>query len=187
MSSRLEFLPTALANLTVIRRQPFKDARGSFDRLFSAEEFRELGLSKPIVQINHSVTHRQGAVRGLHFQDAPHAETKFVSCIRGKIFDVAVDLRPDSATFLRWHGVVLSAENRQALYIPEGFAHGFQTLEDDCELLYFHTDYYVPTSEGALNVSDPRLAITWPLPIAEISERDRSHPFVGPEFAGVSL
>lgn len=187
MSSRFDFLPTPLAGLTVIRRRPYEDARGSFARLFCAEEFREIGLSKPIAQINHSVTRQKGAVRGLHFQYAPRAETKIVSCLKGKIFDVAVDLRPDSPTFLHWYGEVLSADNRQALCIPEGFAHGFQTLEEDSELLYFHTNFYDQTAEGALNVSDPRLGIAWPLPITELSERDRTHPFIGPEFAGVSL
>jgi dTDP-4-dehydrorhamnose 3,5-epimerase len=187
MSSRFDFLPTPLAGLTVIRRRPYEDARGSFARLFCAEEFREIGLSKPIAQVNHSVTRQKGALRGLHFQHAPHAETKIVSCLKGKVFDVAVDLRPDSPTFLHWHGEVVSAGNRQALFIPEGFAHGFQTLEEDSELLYFHTDYYVPAAEGALNVADPRLGIAWPLPITELSERDRAHPFIGPEFAGVSL
>lgn len=187
MSSRFDFLPTPLAALTVILRRPYEDVRGSFARLFCAEEFREIGLSKPIAQINHSVTRQKGAVRGLHFQYAPHAETKIVSCLKGKIFDVAVDLRPDSPTFLHWHGEVLSADNRQALCIPEGFAHGFQTLEEDSELLYFHTDYYAPTAEGALNVADPRLGIAWPLPITELSERDRAHPFIGSEFTGVRL
>lgn len=187
MLSRFDFLPTPLAGLTVIRRRLHEDARGSFARLFCAEEFQEIGLSKPIVQINQSVTHQRGAVRGLHFQYAPHAETKVVSCLKGKIFDVAVDLRPESPTFLRWHGETLSADNRQAICIPEGFAHGFQALEEDSELLYFHTDFYTLTAEGALNVADPRLGISWPLPITELSERDRTHPFIGSEFVGVSL
>ncbi len=187
MSSRFDFLPTSLANLSVIQRQPFEDDRGSFARLFCAEEFRKMGLSKQIVQINHSITCQKGAVRGLHFQYVPHAETKIVSCLKGKVFDVAVDLRQGSSTFLCWHGEVLSAGNRHALLIPEGFAHGFQTLEEDSELLYFHTDYYVPAAEGALNVTDPRLNIAWPLPITELSERDHSHPFIGSEFAGVRL
>lgn len=187
MSSRFDFLPTPLAGLMVIHRQLHEDARGLFVRLFCAEEFREIGLSRPIAQINHSVTRQKGAVRGLHFQYAPHAETKIVSCLKGKVFDVAVDLRRGSPTFLRWHGEVLSANNRQALHIPEGFAHGFQTLEEDSELLYLHTDYYDPTAEGALNVNDPRLDIAWPLPIAELSERDRGHPFISEEFVGVGL
>ena len=187
MSPRFDFLPTSLVNLSVIHRRPFEDDRGSFARLFCAEEFREISLSKPIVQINHSFTRRKGAVRGLHFQYAPHAETKIVTCLKGSIFDVAVDLRPDSPTFLRWHGEALSGGNRRSLVIPEGFAHGFQTLEEDCELLYFHTDYYVPAAEGGLNVADPRVGIDWPLPIADLSERDRTHPCISADFAGVCL
>ena len=130
---------------------------------------------------------RTGAVRGMHFQYPPYAETKIVSCLKGEIFDVAVDIRLDSPTFLRWHGEVLSAENRKSLLIPEGFAHGFQTLTDDCELLYLHTAPYTPEAEGALNAQDPRLDITWPCAITEMSDRDRSHPFVGDDFAGVQL
>lgn len=187
MSSRFDFLPTPLAGLTIICRRSHEDTRGSFSRLFCAEEFREIGLSGSIAQINHSVTRQTGAVRGLHFQNSPHAEIKIVSCLKGKVFDVAVDLRPGSPTFLRWRGEVLSAENRRALFIPKGFAHGFQTLEEDTELLYLHTDFYEPTAEGALNVADPRLDIAWPLPITELSERDRAHPFMGSEFAGVRL
>ncbi len=162
-------------------------------RLFCARELGELndldgvGLQKPLAQINHSITRKKGAVRGLHFQFPPHAETKIVMCLRGRAFDVAVDLRPDSPTFLAWHGVELAPENRNAYCIPEGFAHGFQTLEEDTELLYLHTEYYSQAAESALNIADPRLGIDWPLGITEISERDRSHAFIGPDFAGISL
>jgi dTDP-4-dehydrorhamnose 3,5-epimerase len=173
-----------MTGLKIILRSPIEDARGSFARLFCA---RELGLQKPLAQINHSLTRKKGAVRGLHFQHPPHAETKIVMCLRGRVFDVAVDLRPESPTFLRWHGVELSPGNRKAYWIPEGFAHGFQTLEEDCELLYLHTEYYAPAVEGALNAADPRLAIDWPAAISDISDRDRSHAFIGPGFAGVSL
>ena len=127
---------------------------------------------------------RRGTVRGLHFQRPPHAEDKYVSCLRGEVYDVAVDLRRGSATFLRWHAEKLSAANRRSLLVPRGFAHGFQALTDDCELIYLHTHRHVPASEGALNVRDPALAIDWPLPIVELSERDASHPFVDPAFAG---
>jgi len=185
VQSRFEFLATPLANLSIICRRPVEDARGSFVRLFCGEEFAEIGLTKSIAQINHSTTYGKGVVRGMHFQHAPHTETKIISCLKGEIFDVAVDLRPDSSTFLHWFGQVLSAENRKAFYIPDGFAHGFQTLKEECELLYFHTACYEPAAEGALNVADPRLGITWPLPISGLSERDRSHPFIGSEFAGV--
>jgi dTDP-4-dehydrorhamnose 3,5-epimerase len=163
---------------------PVEDARGTFARLFCA---RELGLEKPIAQINHSLTRKKGAVRGLHFQRPPHAETKIVSCLRGKAFDVAVDLRADSPTYLRWHAVELSPGNRNAFWIPEGFAHGFQALEEDTELLYLHTEYYAQDAEGALNAADPRLGIEWPLAFTEVSERDRSHPFIGTGFEGIRL
>lgn len=187
VSARFNFLPTPLAGLAVIERKPVEDSRGIFCRLFCAEEFNETGLTKPIMQINHSVTRVKGAVRGMHFQNSPHAETKIVSCLKGKLFDVAIDLRKNSPTFLCWHGEILSSENHKALCIPEGFAHGFQALEEDCELLYFHTDLYTPAAEGALNAVDPQLNIAWPLPIAELSERDRAHAFIDEDFAGVRL
>ncbi|MDQ3000913.1 MAG: dTDP-4-dehydrorhamnose 3,5-epimerase family protein [Fibrobacterota bacterium] len=173
--------------LKVILRSPIEDARGSFARLFCARELGEIGLQKPIAQINYSITLKKGAVRGMHYQLPPHAETKIVMCLRGRAFDVAVDLRQDSKTFLRWHGIELSPGNRNAFCIPEGFAHGFQTLEDDTELLYLHTEYYSQPVEGALNAADPRLGIAWPLSITEISERDRSHAFLSSAFTGIRL
>ena len=126
-------------------------------------------------------------MRSLHFQYPPHAKIKLVSCLQGEIFDVAVDLRQNSPTFLQWHGVVLSAQNKQSLLIPEGFAHGFQALSQDCELIYLHTAAYHPEAEGALNVADPRLNIAWPLAITEISERDRNHKLIEQDFQGIIL
>jgi len=185
MPSRFDFIPTALAGLTVIHRNRCDDDRGSFTRNFCCEEFMVIGLIKPIAQINSSITCCKGTVRGLHFQYPPHAETKIISCLRGEVFDVAVDLRADSPTFLCWHAEVLSAVNQNALCIPEGFAHGFQALEDDCELIYLHTECYTPKAEGALSAIDPRINITWSVPITELSERDRAHLFIGPDFTGV--
>lgn len=187
MSARFDFTPTPLAGLIVIRRKPIEDERGIFERVFCAEEMREAGLEKPIVQINHSLTRRKGTVRGIHFQYPPHTETKIVSCMKGEVFDVAVDLRTGSPTFLHWHGEVLSAKNGTSLLIPEGFAHGFQTLVDDCELLYFHTMPYTPHAEGALNAQDPLLGITWPHSIGDMSDRDRSHPFLSSDFEGITV
>lgn len=143
--------------------------------------------SKPLVQVNHTLTRRRGTVRGMHFQWPPHAETKFVSCLAGEILDVAVDLRRHSPTFLRWHGEILSVANQRSLLIPEGFAHGFQALTDDCELLYLHTAAYAPGAEGALNALDPRLAIAWPLPVTDRSERDCLHALVADDFEGLAL
>ena len=147
----------------------------------------EAGVSKPIAQINHTLTRKIGAVRGLHFQQPPHAEIKLVSCLRGEIFDVAVDIRKGSPTFLQWYGEIISAANRKSMLIPEGYAHGFQTLTDDCELIYLHTAAFHPEAEGALNVADPRLNITWPLQIDDLSERDRTCPFINQSFQGVLL
>jgi len=182
-----DFLNIPLPGLWVVQRKPATDERGSFARVFCAEEFQEIGLTKPIVQINHSINREMGVVRGLHFQNAPFTETKIVNCIKGKVFDVAVDIRTGSKTFLRWHGEVLSRENNRSILIPDGFAHGFQTLEGNCELLYLHTEYFSQENEGALNVVDPRLSISWPLPISGMSERDRSHPFIDEGFSGVCL
>jgi dTDP-4-dehydrorhamnose 3,5-epimerase len=176
--SRFAFSSTPLAGLTVVQRRRIDDSRGFFSRFFCAEELSHVGFSRPVAQINHTLTRKRGAVRGLHFQRAPHAEDKLVNCLRGEIFDVAVDLRPHSKTWGQWYGEVLSAENAKSLFIPEGFAHGFQTLTEDCELIYLHSRPFTPEAEGALNVRDPTLAIAWPLDITELSERDAQHPML---------
>ena len=142
---------------------------------------------KCIAQINLSETRRRGALRGMHFQHPPHAEGKWVRCLRGRVFDVAVDLRRESPAFLRWHAVELSPEKANAFFIPEGCAHGFQALEDDCQLLYLHTAAYAPESEGGVRWDDPRLAIDWPLAVTDISERDLNHPLIGEDFKGLSI
>ena len=185
--SRFDFIPTPLAGLMLVQRKVTEDHRGFLSRFYCAEEFRSLGIAQSIAQINHTLTRKKGAVRGLHFQYPPHAETKVVSCLKGEILDVAVDLRRDSPTFLQSHGEILSAGNRKSLLIPEGYAHGFQALTEDCELVYLHTAAYHPESEGALNVADPRLNIVWPLPIDDLSERDLSHSFIGSDFQGITL
>ncbi len=171
----------------LVKRQAIADHRGFLSRFYCAEEFAEAGITKPIAQINQTLTRNCGAVRGLHFQRPPHAETKLVSCLQGEVWDVAVDLRRDSPTFLRWHGEILSAANRNSFLIPEGFAHGFQTLSEECELIYLHTAAYQPESEGALNIADPKLGIAWLIPITEISARDRSHHFIEWDFQGIAL
>lgn len=176
---------TPLEGLALIERLRIEDPRGFFSRFFCAEELAEVGFALPIAQINHTLTHRRGAVRGLHFQHPPHAEDKLVSCLRGEVFDVAVDLRSGSPTFLRWHGELLSADNQRSLLIPQGFAHGFQTLTEDCELLYLHSRPYAPGAEGAVNARDPAVAIDWPREITELSERDAHHPLLTPDFKGL--
>lgn len=185
--SRFDFASTPLAGLILAQRQAMTDHRGFLSRFYCAEEFRAAGIDKPIAQINHSATYQRGTVRGLHFQYPPFAEAKIVSCLSGRIFDVAVDCRRDSPSFLQWHGEILSAENRKSLVVPEGCAHGFQTLTEDCELIYLSTAAYCPEAEGALNAADPFLAIDWPLPLANLSERDRGHPWLGVDFPGIVL
>ena len=184
MSTRFDILDTPLSGLRILQRKPIGDSRGYLERLFCAEELQALAPDKPIAQINRTLTASRGTVRGLHFQRPPHAEIKFVSCLRGEVFDVAVDLRYNSPTFLRWHAELLSADNHKTLVIPEGFAHGFQTLTSDCEMLYFHTAAYQSGAEGGLNSQDPKLAIKWPLSVAVLSERDGSHPMLTNEFMG---
>lgn len=185
--SRFDFLETPLIGARIVQRKPIEDSRGFLSRFFCAEEFKSIGLKKQIHQINHTLTRQKGTVRGLHFQYPPYTETKIVSCLNGEVFDVAVDLRKDSPTFLKWHGEVLSKKNQRSFFIPEGFAHGFQTLTDDCELIYLHTTTYAKDFEGALNVQDPKLSINWPLTISELSERDRSHPYVDENFQGIDV
>ncbi len=187
MAAELNFLPTPLHGLVIVDRRPVADARGFLSRVYCADAMRAAGMMKSIAQINHTMTRRAGTVRGLHFQRPPHAEMKLVTCVRGEVFDVAVDVRQNSATYLRWHAERLSAENQRSLLIPEGFAHGFQAMTSDCELLYLHTADYRRDAEAGLSATDPRIAISWPLDIAEMSERDRSHPVANADFRGVTL
>jgi dTDP-4-dehydrorhamnose 3,5-epimerase len=185
MNARFDIVETPIADLRVVQRRPIGDSRGYLERLFCAEELHTLAAGKPIMQINHTLTANRGTVRGLHFQRPPSAEIKFVSCLRGEVFDVAVDLRDNSPTFLHWHAEVLSAENHRTLVLPEGFAHGFQALSSDCELLYFHTAAYAPDAEAGLHPKDPRLAIKWPLPVTGLSPRDAGHPLLNDDFSGI--
>jgi dTDP-4-dehydrorhamnose 3,5-epimerase len=184
--SRFEVTATPLPGLKLVQRQRLGDPRGFLSRLFCAEELAAAGFDLPIAQINHTYTARMGTVRGMHFQRPPHAEVKLVSCLRGEVWDVAVDVREGSATFLHWHAEILSADNRRALLIPAGFAHGFQALSDDVELLYCHSAAHAPQSESGLNPQDERLAIAWPLAITELSARDAGHARITESFKGVA-
>ena len=175
-----------LAGLKRLTRQRIGDQRGFLSRLFCADELAGAGWHRPIAQINHTLTAVRGTVRGMHFQRPPHAEMKLVSCIRGEVWDVAVDLREGSATFLRWHAQLLSADNGHALLIPEGFAHGFQALTDDVELLYCHSMPHEPAAEGGLHPMDPALSIAWPLPAANLSPRDGQHKLMDANFRGMN-
>ena len=185
--SELLIKGTSIMGLKVIERVQRRDSRGFLSRLFCAEELSEAGWKKPIAQTNHTHSVKKGTVRGMHFQHPPHAEMKLVNCIAGKVWDIALDLRRGSPTFLKWHGEELSLENGRALLIPEGFAHGFQTLTPDCTLIYFHSHAYHSDSEGGINPIDPIVGIKWPDSISELSERDEKHPMLTTKFQGISL
>lgn len=185
--SRLTLTPLPMAGLFRVQRYPRVDERGHFSRVFCADELAEAGWADPIAQINHSYTARRGTVRGMHFQHPPHAEMKLVSCLRGEVWDVAVDLRHGSPTFMRWHAERLSPDDGGALLIPPGCAHGFQALSDHAELLYCHSAAYVPGSEAGLHPLDAALAIEWPLPPSDLSPRDAGQPPLSAAFEGVCL
>jgi len=185
MNDRIVGRSLPLPGLVLLERKAVQDSRGSLERLYCAESLAHLGVRRALSQINLTRTRQRGSVRGMHFQRPPHAETKIVSCLRGRVFDVAVDVRRGSPTFLHWHGEELTPEGHSSLLIPEGFAHGFQAMSDDCEMLYFHTAAYRPEAEGGLRPTDPSLAIAWPLPISEMSDRDATHPAIAGGFAGV--
>lgn len=175
-----------LDGAALIKLSHISDHRGRFVRLFCRKELSSLGFGE-IVQSNHTLTKAKGSVRGMHYQRPPHAEGKLLGCLRGRVFDVFVDLRAGSRTFLQWHGIELSADNAEMVYIPRGFAHGFQVLEPESELLYFHDAFYSPADEAGLNPLDPRLGIAWPLPVYELSKRDQEHPFIDDTFTGIEM
>ena len=179
------FTPTSLKGSYLIDLQPYSDERGWFARFYCKDEFKQIGHDKEWVQLNHSVTFEKGALRGMHFQIAPCREIKMVRCVVGVVYDVIIDLRKDSETFLKWFGAELSAENKKMMYIPEGFAHGFQCLSQNCELIYHHTEFYKPGSEGGIRYNDPVIGIEWPLEVTTISARDQSHPYLDENFKGI--
>lgn len=185
--SRLNIIDLPLSGIKLICRNPIGDSRGFLCRLFCADELSAGGWTKPISQINHTLTMKRGAVRGMHFQYPPFAEMKLVTCIRGAVWDVVVDVRAESPTFLHWHAEVLSRENCRAMLIPEGFAHGFQVFTDESELIYCHSSPYNPKAEAGLNPKDPRIAIGWPCAITELSEKDERYNMVDVHFRGVFL
>lgn len=181
----MKLLTTPLPGVHVIDTEPVGDARGRFERLFCVQEWSPIRANLRFVQVNLSTTAQRGAIRGLHYQRPPAAEAKLIRCVRGHVFDVAVDLRAGSPTFLRWHAVELRAEDPREVFIPEGFAHGFQALSDDVQLLYFHTAPWTPACEAGLRYDDPRLAIDWPLVPCQISVRDRTHPLLNDDYTGL--
>ena len=174
------FHETRLKGAFVVELDKKEDDRGFFARAFCAREFEERGLCSRMVQANISHNHRKGTVRGMHYQAPPAGEPKFIRCISGAVWDVIIDMRPDSPTYLEHIGVELSAENRRAIYVPELFAHGNQALTDNAELLYLMGDFHTPGSERGVRHDDPAVGIEWPLPVTVISDKDRGWPLLEP-------
>ena len=182
----MNIVPTGFQGLYVLNPTVINDHRGYFFESYHKNEFHKNIAKVDFVQDNHSLSFK-GSLRGLHFQYPPHAEMKLIRCLRGRVWDVGVDLRAGSPTFLRWHAEELSQESQRMIVIPEGFAHGFQVLEPDSELLYLHTSPYTPSAEGGVPFDDPALAISWPLPPTDLSERDKHHPPLTSDFKGIDL
>lgn len=183
----MQFEATDLDGFKLVTLDIRRDDRGSFGRMFCQREMAAAGVSHAMVQVNHSCTAKAGTIRGLHFQHPPATETKVIRCIRGAVWDVAVDLRAGSPTFLQWRAVELRADQPTMVVIPDGFAHGFQSLTDDAELLYFHSAFYAPEHEAGFHCMDTRLGITWPLPMTQQSERDQRLPPIPVDFPGLLL
>jgi len=183
----VRFEPTPLRGAYTVALEKRGDERGFFARLFCEEEFAAAGIAMPIVQINNSLSAKAGTLRGMHYQLPPAAEIKVVRCIRGALFDVIVDLRPDSPTFGQWFGAELSAENRLMMVVPRGFAHGFLTLADDTEAFYLVSAAYAPEQERGLRFDDPRFGVLWPGTPIDVSAKDRAWPDFNPGFHGTEL
>lgn len=185
MEHQLNLSSTKLNDVFIADTNYLSDARGAFARLFCKNELAATLQGREIVQVNFSSTKSCGAIRGIHFQHPPYSEMKFVRCVKGRVWDVVVDLRRNSPTFMKWHAEELSQYNARMIIIPEGCAHGFQALEAESELLYLHTEYYTPDAEDGLAYDDPLLNILWPLSVTEISERDKRHPKLDQNFSGI--
>lgn len=187
MDKVLNILSTPITDLMVVETVPYMDDRGAFSRIYCEHDLSAVIGSRRIVQINFSRTTTRGAVRGLHFQRPPCAEMKIVRCIKGKVWDVAVDLRYNSSTYLQWHAEELTPTNARMMVIPEGFAHGFQVIQPDSELIYLHTNFYTPKSEGGLRHDDVKIAIEWPIAVTDLSNRDANHPLIDSSFQGIQV
>jgi len=181
----MNFVETKLLGSFVIHPTLLQDERGGFSRVFCKNEFKHIGHDKEFVQLNHSFNTHKGTIRGMHYQEPPFSEIKLIRCVRGAVYDVIIDIRKSSPTFLQWFGIELSARNMNMIYVPEGFAHGFQTLEENSELLYHHTNFYEPLSERGIRYSDAEIAINWPIEVTSISQKDKNYPLLTPTFKGI--
>lgn len=183
--NNLTLLETTLLDLKIIKRKQKEDSRGYFSRLYCPDELKNIGFHAGVMQINESFTSHRGAIRGMHYQKHPWSEVKIVTCVMGAVFDVAIDLRRNSSTYLQWFGVELSPKNSKALLIPQGFAHGFQTLSDDTLLIYTHSQTYKYEADAGISPFDPKIGVQWPIPVKQISNRDRALPCIDENFNGI--
>lgn len=183
----IETNPLPIAGAAIAKTQPYVDHRGVFGRFFCSKELGLVFGEREIVNVNFSRTSKAGSIRGLHFQHPPKAEMKLVRCLRGSVFDVIVDLRAGSPTFLQWHGEILSAENLRMIILPEGVAHGFQTMEDDTEMLYLHTEFFSLADDSGIRYNDPSVGVDWPLPVAQMSDKDTNYPLITEDFKGLQI
>jgi dTDP-4-dehydrorhamnose 3,5-epimerase len=183
----LQFISNHIKDLYTISLKKLEDERGLFARTFCKKEFEQIGFNKEFVQFNHSFNTHKGTIRGMHFQQQPYSETKLIRCVQGAVYDVAVDIREGSPTFLQYFGVELSAKNMMSILIPEGFAHGFQTVEDNTILIYHHTQYYTPSADAGLRYNDTALQINWPLPPVMLSTKDTAYTLIDKNFKGIKI
>ncbi len=184
---KLSIKPLKISGAYEVVSDAFNDERGAFSRLFCATALQDVMAGREVVQANLSKTMQVGALRGMHYQKAPHLEMKLVRCLKGRVWDVVVDLREGSSTFLQWEAVELSPDKANMMVVPEGCAHGFQVLEEGSEMLYLHTAFYEPASEGGVRHDDPRVGIAWPLAVKDLSARDQGHPLLGDDFTGLKV
>lgn len=185
MDNRLKFYKLPLNGCFLGETEEAVDNRGSFSRIYCFDEFKKIELKSNIVQTNISFTKNKGTIRGLHFQYPPVTEDKIIFCLKGEIFDVIVDIRKNSESFLKWHGEILS--NKKMIYIPKGFAHGFQTLTNNVELLYFHTERYSVDHEGSISYKEPKISIDWKIKTSNISEKDKNIKYLDNNFRGIEI
>ena len=183
----MELIASHIDGLYTVLLKKLEDDRGLFARTYCKNEFKKIGFDKEFVQFNHSFNKLKGTIRGMHFQQMPFAETKLIRCVQGAVYDVAVDIRKNSPTYLQWFGVELTAENMVSVLIPEGFAHGFQTLKNDSALIYHHTAFYTPQADAGIRFDDSLININWKLPAVNISDKDKNYPFIDKNFKGIIL
>ena len=183
----MKYIETPLKGAYIIELEPYRDSRGLFARTFCKNEFKKIGHNKEFVQFNHSVTLNKGTIRGMHYQAPPSSEIKLIRCVKGSVYDVMIDIRADSSTFLNYYSVELNESNMKMIYIPEGFAHGFQTLEHDTQLIYHHTQFYTPEDERGIRFNDPLLEINWPLEPVNMTEKDMNYPIIDNKFKGIKV